>query len=673
MKLFFKKKEEINVEEQENKKQNIRWMGRFLKRHKGITCVIVFVLIGSMVGCVIYQKQQNSPKSSSTGNLGYETMVLTKRDISTSISVTGTVAAATTKTISTTLNNIDVKTVNVAVGDEVTVGDTLLEFDDTDLSESLSDAKESLSVSQQQSSNNVKNAQRQYSEAVENANVQATRAQENVNSAYNSYTNAVSTESSSKTAYQEAVTAREEAESAAAQAKEKLTKLETQLSNLQTQLQNATTDTKKASIQEKIDAKQAEITTAKSDSETKSAALETAQKTETEAKQTYEQAATALEQASSSYTKAVQDQEDTTRNNNSTLAQQESSVESAKLQSVTSTNNDESQVKTLQEQVDSCVVTATMSGIVTALNVEEGETFAGGEVLTIQDNSNLMIEAAVDEYDIADVEKGMSVVVKTDATGEEELEGEITYVAPTPESSEGSAMGNATSSSSASYKIQIALKSQNDRLRIGMSAKASILTASATDVFAVPYDAIETNADGESVIYVVDNSSMKKSRRNEETTNGTDDTQTAESKDSVGTDRTDIKEEGVDTTTEENSDESMPQGERPDFAEGERPNGRPEGAPNGTSSGESGSDTGMQKKEIVVEVGLESDYYTEISGDGLEEGMLVITGTSTTASGDKNTSDSKSTSLFNIGGSGMSGGSGRNSSGGGMPAGGGPH
>lgn len=667
MKQFFKKKQEINVEEQENKKQNIRWMGRFLKRHKGITCVVVIIIIGSMVGCMIYHKQQKASRFPTEGSMGYETAVLTKRDISTSISVTGTVAAATTKTITTTLNNIDVKTLNVAVGDMVTLGDTLLEFDDSDLSESLSDAKESLSVSQQQSSNNVKNAERQYSEAVENASVQATRADENVTSTYNSYTSAAATESSSKTAYQDAVAARETAESESSKAKETLTKLESQLSKLQTQLKEATTENKKTSIQEKIDAKQEEINTAKSDYETKSAALEAAQKTESEAKQTYEQAATALEQASSSYTKAVQDKEDTTRNNNSNLAQQESSLESAKLQSVTSTNNDESQVKSLQEQVDSCVVTAPMSGLITALNVEEGETFSGGEVLTIQDNSNLMIEATVDEYDIADVEKGMSVVVKTDATGDEELEGEITYVAPTPESSSGDAMGNATSSTSASYKIEITLKSQNDRLRIGMSAKASILTASATDVFAVPYDAIETNADGESVIYVVDNSSIKKDRRNEETGNSAEDTQTTESKDNADTD----------STTEENSDENMSQGEKTEFAEGERPNGKPEGAPNGnfegTSSGESGSDSGMQKKEIVVEVGLESDYYTEISSDELEEGMLIITGTSTQASGEKNTSDSQNTSLFNMGGSGMSGGNGRNGSGGGMPAGGGPH
>lgn len=167
MKQFFKKKQEINVEEQEDKKQNIRWMGRFLKRHKGITCVVVIIIIGSMVGCMIYHKQQKASGFPTEGSKGYETAVLTKRDISTSISVTGTVAAATTKTITTTLNNI---------------------------------------------------------------------------------------------------------------------------------------------------------------------------------------------------------KEDTTRNNNSNLAQQESSLESAKLQSFTSTNNDESQVKSLQEQVDSCVVTAPMSGVITALN-----------------------------------------------------------------------------------------------------------------------------------------------------------------------------------------------------------------------------------------------------------------------------------------------------------------
>lgn len=212
----------------------------------------------------------------------------------------------------------------------------------------------------------------------------------------------------------------------------------------------------------------------------------------------------------------------------------------------------------------------------TALNVEEGETFAGGEVLTIQDNTNFIVEASVDEYDIADIEKGMSVVIKTDATGEEELQGEVTYVAPTASSSSGSSseMTGASSTGSSGYEVKISIHTTNDRLRIGMSAKVSILTASREDVFAVPYDAIETNENGESVIYVVD----------------------------------------------------TPMSE--------------------------------QKKAIVVEAGLESDYYTEISSDELTEGMLVVTGSS--GKSENSTPDNDMGMMFDGMGGGKSGGGGGN-------------
>ena len=108
----------------------------------------------------------------------------------------------------------------------------------------------------------------------------------------------------------------------------------------------------------------------------------------------------------------------------------------------------------------------------------------------------------MDEYDIADIEKGQEAVVKTDATGEEELAGTVSYVAPAPEESENSGMGS--SSSTVSYKVQITLSEKSDRLRIGMTAKTSIVLESAKDVFAVAYDCIQTDREGKSYISVLE-------------------------------------------------------------------------------------------------------------------------------------------------------------------------
>lgn len=661
MKLRKKNSENEVMEVTQKSKKGIPWLGRFLKRHKGMSVLIVIVIVGAVVGVNVFGKKGSMPTNVPTV-AAFQTTTLEKRDISNSISVTGTIASADSRTMTTTLSNIDVKALNVAVGDQVNAGDTLVVFDDSDLAEDLADAKTSLSVSKEQTANNLESAQRSYDEATESATIQASRAASTVSSSYTTYTNAVATEASSKTAYQEAVEAQTAAETAAEKQEAKVTKLEKEISELQTDLKTAEAS-EQASIEKKIAKKQESLATAKQTYETKSAALKEAEQATATAKQTYEQAATALEQASSSYTKAVQEQEDTTRNNESNLANQASSLENTKLNASTGSKNEEEQVESIQEQIDSCTVTAPISGVITSLSVEAEETFAGGEILVIQDNSDFIVEASVDEYDIADIAKGMTVVVKTDATGDEELEGEVIYVAPTPTSSTGSsgAMAGATSSTSATYEVQISIKTANDRLRIGMSAKASILTDSREDVFAVPYDAIETTEDGKSVIYVVDGvsggrggfkgnaskpeesteqQSSAQERDNQETTETSESTKTAETTETA--------------ETSENAEAPKNAGQ-----------GRPE-MPQGDKT--SATDMTQNRKAIEVEVGMESDYYTEIISDELEEGMLVITGTTSTKSSTNTQESSDISSMF----PGMSGGgnSGMGSGRGGMSGGG---
>ena len=659
MKLGKKKDEQTIIEGDVKPKKNIKWVGRFLKRHKGVTILVCIVVIGCVVGVNVFGNTKKVPETA--GGMAFETMTLEKRDISNSISVTGTIASADSRTLTSTLTNIDVESLNVAVGDTVNAGDVLVVFDDSDLAEDLSDAKTSLSVSKAQSANNIENAERSYAEASESAEISATRAAENVSSAYSTYTKAVSTEASSKLAYQEAVDAESALETEVAKLEKKVTKLETEISELQTELKSAE-ESKKSSIQSKITKKEASLATAKAEYEAKNTEYKTAQQETVSAKQTYEQAATSLENSYSSYTKAVQDQEDTTRNNESNLANQASSLENSKLSATNGSKNEEDQVESIQEQIDECTVTSPISGVVTSLSVSTDDTFAGGEILTIQDNSSFIVEASVDEYDIADIAKGMSVVVKTDATGDEELEGEVIYVAPTPESSgnsSSSAMGGSSSSSS-TYEVQISIKTANDRLRIGMSAKASILTESRENVFAVPYDAIETNENGESVIYVVDTTAKEMPQST--------DTETGEEEEAgQKTDGTQKADDTQETDETQEGDREMPQagenGEMPDMSgNGERPQRGNGEMPDMSNSGAGNM---QNKKAIVVEVGLESDYYTEISSDELEEGMLVITGTSSKSAGSSSSDEDNMSGMFGGMGGGMSGGGGGMSGGGG--------
>lgn len=119
------------------------------------------------------------------------------------------------------------------------------------------------------------------------------------------------------------------------------------------------------------------------------------------------------------------------------------------------------------------------------------------EVYTIQYNEHFIVSATVDEYDIASIEKGMTAYVKTDATGDVEMTGEVTYVAIAP-SSTGGSMG--AISSSASYRIEITIHDPAENLRAGMTAKLSIALEESADALTVPYDAVTTTPDGKSTI-----------------------------------------------------------------------------------------------------------------------------------------------------------------------------
>lgn len=167
------------------------------------------------------------------------------------------------------------------------------------------------------------------------------------------------------------------------------------------------------------------------------------------------------------------------------------------------------QIYELADQIEDATIRATMSGVVTAVNVKEGSNFNGGAVASIENLDGFIIEAQIEEYDIPDIAKGMKVLIKTDATRDTELEGEVVYVAPRATNSGSSSMGGFTSmlsgvdtssfsggSGSATYLVKIALNEPNERLRLGMNAKVSIITEESVDTWSVPYDAVYTREDG---------------------------------------------------------------------------------------------------------------------------------------------------------------------------------
>ncbi len=190
-----------------------------------------------------------------------------------------------------------------------------------------------------------------------------------------------------------------------------------------------------------------------------------------------------------------------------TVKDAENNYENAKLDSSVVGRTEEDNIRKYEKQLESATVTSPITGVVTAVNVKEGDKYAGTALVTIEDVSKYVIEANIDEYDISKIRVGQQVKFKTKATGDEELEAEVIEVAikaNTTPTGTGTTASTSSSSSVATYKVKMLVKSANDALRLDMSANINIITDQATDVFAIPFNALQEDEEGKNYIETED-------------------------------------------------------------------------------------------------------------------------------------------------------------------------
>lgn len=159
---------------------------------------------------------------------------------------------------------------------------------------------------------------------------------------------------------------------------------------------------------------------------------------------------------------------------------------------------DEVALKKLQLELEEATVTAPVSGTVTAVYAKEGAA-GNGLMFVIEDTENLIVKTSLKEYDIGSVKEGMPAVIKSDATGEEEFAGRVSKIYPTARKGEN----GHTASGSIEFPTDVSLSSKGNGLRIGMNVRLNIITESKQNVWAIPYDAVTTDAAGRQVVYLL--------------------------------------------------------------------------------------------------------------------------------------------------------------------------
>jgi multidrug efflux pump subunit AcrA (membrane-fusion protein) len=140
----------------------------------------------------------------------------------------------------------------------------------------------------------------------------------------------------------------------------------------------------------------------------------------------------------------------------------------------------ETALQEAQNRLSDATLIAPFDGVVTAIHATEGEN-ASGLAAELVDNSSLEVILAVDEIDVGRMSLGQPAIVTMETWPDEEIDSEITAIAPT---SSDSASGVVT------YNVHLALDQTDLPILVGMTANADLITDVGENVLLVPNAAV---------------------------------------------------------------------------------------------------------------------------------------------------------------------------------------
>lgn len=146
-------------------------------------------------------------------------------------------------------------------------------------------------------------------------------------------------------------------------------------------------------------------------------------------------------------------------------------------------------------------VKSPISGTVVRVNSKVGQFADKPEdekpMFIIENLAQLEMELQISEYSVGDVSVGLPVDITADILNGKTVTGTITSISPTGEEKTGSA------STERVVPATVSIDKADSGLIAGITARASIVTERAEDVFKVPSSAVRTGEDGSSQIAVL--------------------------------------------------------------------------------------------------------------------------------------------------------------------------
>lgn len=234
-----------------------------------------------------------------------------------------------------------------------------------------------------------------------------------------------------------------------------------------------------------------------------------------------------------------------------------------------------------QANLNYCTITAPVAGVVVSRSIDVGQTVAASFstpnlFVIAQDLTKMKVEASIDEADIGQVKEGQPALFTVDSYPESQFHGKVNQVRLEP----------VIVQNVVNYKVVVQVANDELKLRPGMTANVTILTQSKDNVLKVPSAALRFNP---AAFMPADDSAGAKTKAGGANGQG--------GRPGPG---------GAGATGPSGSPSRGLVPKRDDRVWTLGPDGKP--------------------KAVVVTVGITDGQATEISGEGVREGMQVLIG-----------------------------------------------
>ncbi len=155
-------------------------------------------------------------------------------------------------------------------------------------------------------------------------------------------------------------------------------------------------------------------------------------------------------------------------------------------------------VQDARDNLEKTEYRAPVSGIVSRLNIEEGEIVVVGTmnnpgtvVMSIADLSRMEVDAEVDETDVVHVKPGQEAKISVDAIPDTTFQGTVATVG-----SSGRGRGLGTADEAINFEVKVRFDHFDPRLKPGMTADVDVSTQTRDSVLTVPIQALVARSRG---------------------------------------------------------------------------------------------------------------------------------------------------------------------------------